>query len=141
MSSAIDPKPNDKALFCAACGSADVTTSALAGGDACCNVCGWKGKVEDLAAFRFSHNLGSPEQVFHAFFIDVRNLLSRQFAQDLGQLLIKWGFLEVPDEQNLAEVRKNLARYCAGVAKAVVESISKTRADMEKEKYQDAPSA
>lgn len=141
MTSTIDPKPNDKALFCAACGSADVTTSALAGGDASCGVCGWRGKVEDLAAFRFSHNLGSAEQVFHAFFIDVRTLLSRQFAQEAGKMLIKWGFMDAPDDKNLLEVQKTLMRYIAGIAKAVVESIADTRAKLEKEKHRDAPSA
>ena len=132
----------DKALFCADCGCADVTTSALGGGEAGCNVCGWKGRVEDLAVFHFEHGSGStPDEVFQRFFLDLRKLLSLQFAQDVGRLLIQWGFLEAPDGKNKAVVAKQLARYIGGIAKAIFESVAKTRADIEKEQHAATPRA
>lgn len=126
---------NDKAYFCTACGAADVTASALAGGDASCNVCGWKGHVEDLSVFHFSQDLGSPEEVFRRFFMDVRQLFAKQLAQDLGQLLLKWGFMDTPTPKNMKAVQHQLARYLAGAAKAVAVSIVATRAELEKEKH------
>lgn len=134
-------KPNDKAAFCAACGSADVNTSSLAGGEASCNVCGWKGRVEDLAIFHFTHDMGDPEAVFRQFFLEIRKLLSMQFAKDVGLMLIKWGFIEEPTPKNLASVQKMLARYVAGIAKAIAESIAKTRSDIEKETHGEQPTA
>jgi hypothetical protein len=134
-----DTKPNAKALFCAGCGSADVTTPTLAGGVASCNVCGWKGAVEELAVFHFTHDLGSPEQVFQQFFLELRKLLSREFAQGIGQLLIKWGFLEQPTPKNLSTVQQHLGRYVGGIAKAIAESVVKTRAAIEKEKHESPP--
>jgi hypothetical protein len=134
-------RPDAKALFCSACGSADVTASALAGGDASCNVCSWKGKVEDLAAFHFTHGMGDPEMVFRQFFLEIRKLLSMAFAKEVGLMLIKWGFLEEPTPKNLANVQKTLARYIAGIAKAIAESIARTRSDIEKEARGEQPSA
>ena len=132
--------PNAKALFCAACGSADVNASALTGGEASCNVCSWKGTTEELAAFHFKHELGSDEQVFRQFFLDLRKILSARFAQDLGQMLIKWGFLDAPDAKNMPVVQRHLARYVGAVAKAIAETVVKTRAEIEKETHR-APDA
>ena len=89
-------QPTDKGWFCAACGSADVTASALAGGAAKCNVCTWVGKVEELATFFFTHDMGTPQEVFKAFFMDMRKVMAKQFATVMGQMLIKWGFMDAP---------------------------------------------
>lgn len=129
-------RPNDKARFCATCGGADITTSALAGGEASCNICGWKGAVEELATFHFSHDLGSPEEVFKHFFLDIRKLLG-VLATPLAITLVKWGFLEQPTAATAAVVQKDLARYVAGIAKAIAESVTKTRADIEKERHHE----
>jgi hypothetical protein len=125
----------DVARFCPACGSADVVTSTLAGGDAACNVCSWKGQVEDLHAFRFSHDLGTPEEVFRLFFLDIRKLLSRQFATEIGRLLIKWGFMDAPTAKNAALVQAHLARYVGSIGRAIAESVVQTRAEIEKERH------
>jgi hypothetical protein len=127
-------RPNDKSRFCAACGGADVLASELAGGDASCNICGWKGTVEELATFHFNHNMGSPEEVFHRFFMDIRKLLGAM-AAPIGVVLIKWGFIEQPTAENATVIQKELARYVAGIGKAIAESITKTRADIEKERH------
>ena len=132
--------PDDKALFCTACGSADINSSNLAGGEAGCNVCGWKGRVEDLAVFHFTHGMGSPDEVFHLFFLDMRKLFSLQFASAFAPMLLKWGFLEEVSPKSLETVRRHLARYVAGVAKAAVLSVVKTRAEIEKEKLNAKPS-
>lgn len=125
----------DKAWFCSTCGAADISASELAGGEAHCNVCGWNGKVEDLATFRFSHGMNSPDEVFRMFFLDVRKMLSAGFAQDIGQMLIKWGFLETPTPKNARAVQQRLARYIAAVAKGIVDSIVRTRAELEREQH------
>ncbi len=132
-------QPTAQGYFCPACGGADVTTSSLAGGAANCNICSWVGKVEDLATFRFSHDGGTPEEVFQRFFIDVRKLLAQQqFATAVGFLLIKWGFLDQPDPKTAEAFGKVLARYVGEAAKAIVKSIADTRAAIEKEKHGDA---
>ena len=125
----------DKAWFCSTCGSADVSASELAGGEATCNVCGWKGKVDDLATFRFSHGMNSPDEVFRMFFLDVRKMLAAGLAQDIGQMLIKWGFLETPSPKNAVAVQRRLARYIAAIAKGIVDSIVRTRAEIEREQH------
>jgi hypothetical protein len=129
---------NDRAFFCPACGAADVTSSALAGGAASCNVCNWRGTAEDLAVFRFSHDMGTPEEVFRAFFIEVRRLLGSKFATGIGLLLIKWGFLDEITERNKKDFTKKLARYVASASLAMTHSIIETRAAIEKERCRDA---
>jgi len=129
ISTGAAPKgPNDKASFCPACGCADVTTSTLAGGEASCNVCGWKGRVEDLAVFHFSHEMGSAEEVFRNFFLDVRSLITKSSAQQIGQLLLKWGFIDAPVD------RKVFARYLGGIAQGIAKGVFETRQAIEKEK-------
>jgi len=128
---------NDRAVFCPACGAADVQSSSLAGGAAKCNVCNWAGTVEELAVFRFSHDMGTTEEVFRAFFIEVRKLLGAQFATSIGLLLIKWGFLEQLTPKNTKDFTKKLARYVAAASMAVTHSIIETRAAIEKERLRD----
>jgi hypothetical protein len=65
-----------KLYFCSACGSASVNASSLAGGDACCTICSWKGKTEELVALPLGDGIGAPDDVYRAFFLDVRALLS-----------------------------------------------------------------
>jgi hypothetical protein len=121
--------PNDKSRFCPTCGGADVEVSQLAGGGASCNICGWSGKVEELLTFHFSHNLGSPEQVFQSFFLDLRGVVSQRFLEQIGKLLIKWGFIDLPID------RKLFARYVGGMCKGIVKGIFDTRKEIEKEKH------
>jgi hypothetical protein len=134
-------KPNhtsaDRAWFCPACGSSDVTASALAGGHANCNTCTWTGSVEELPTFLFTHDMGTPEEVFRSFFIDTRKLLGQHFATQIGHMLIKWGFLEAPDGKNTARVVKLLSRYVGAITKAVVVAIVTERQAMEKEGFRE----
>jgi hypothetical protein len=137
-------QPTDKGWFCPTCGAADVTASGLAGGAAKCNVCTWTGRVEELATFRFTHDMGSPEEVFSAFFKDMRNVLTQQFAVAVGQLLIKWGFMDAPDKKNNAQVVRTLARYMGAVSQAVCKAIIAERQAIEREKHgepTDTPTA
>src|SRR5581483_8723434 len=85
----MNTQTNDKARFCPACGGADVKASPLAGGDASCNICNWKGKVEELATFHFSHDMGGQEETFKHFFNDMRAFLSMEtLAIGLGAVLM-----------------------------------------------------
>jgi hypothetical protein len=130
---------NDRAVFCPACGAADIQASSLAGGAASCNVCGWKGCVEDLVVFRFSHDMGTTEEVYRAFFLDVRKLFGQQIATNVGLLLLKWGFLPELTPRNMKEFTKLLTRYVAAAAMAMTQSFFKTRADIEKEHHREQP--
>lgn len=130
----------DRAWFCPACGSTDVTASSLAGGNANCNVCTWKGQVEDLPTFLFTHDLGTPEEVFLAFFTDVRKVLGQHFAVQIGHLLVKWGFLDAPSKQNHERIVRTLSRYVGAAARAVVAAIVAERQAMEKEKFREQQS-
>jgi hypothetical protein len=142
MNPANDTGSHTTALFCPACGGADITSSSLSSGEASCNVCDWKGKSEELVAYQFTHGMGSQEQVFRLFFLDIRKMLGAKLAQELGGLLVKWGFLDVPNPKNKVVVGKQLARYLASAAKALVTSMVQTRAEIEKERVNDdRPSA
>lgn len=134
-------QPTDKGWFCAACGSADVTASALAGGAAKCNVCTWVGKVEELATFFFTHDMGTPQEVFKAFFMDMRKVMAKQFATVMGQMLIKWGFMDAPDSKNMKQVQRILARYMGAISQAVCKAIVAERQAIEREKRGEQPSA
>jgi hypothetical protein len=95
--------------------------------------------VEELATFRFTHDMGSPEEVFKAFFLDMRKVLTRDFAQAVGQLLIKWGFMEVPTKKNHAEIVRTLSRYMGSVSQAVCKAIVAERQKIEREKHGEPP--
>jgi hypothetical protein len=131
--------PNkDKAYFCPTCGGADVTASLLAGGNAQCEVCSWKGQVEDLLVHHFSHGSGSQDEIARQFFLDIRNLFARTFATELGALLMKWGFLETVTPDSNQETRQRLgralARYIGVIAQSAAKGIFETRAQLEKER-------
>jgi hypothetical protein len=131
----------DKGWFCPTCGAADVTASTLAGGDARCNVCTWKGRVEELATFHFQHGMGSPDQIFRAFFMDMRKVMAREFSSSMGLILIKWGFMDAPDGKNMKKVQRTLARYLGAISQAVVKAIVAERQAIEKEEHGEQPSA
>jgi hypothetical protein len=134
-------QPTDRGFFCPACGAADITASGLAGGAANCNICTWAGRVEDLATFHFTHGMGSPDEVFRAFFLDMRKIIGKQFAVVIGQMLIKWGFMDAPDTKNHALVTKTLTRYMGAIAIAVCKAVVAERQAIEKEKHGADPVA
>lgn len=137
-------QPTDKGYFCPVCGGANVTASALAGGEAKCNICTWTGKVEELATFRFTHDMGSPEEVFKAFFMDMRKVMAKHFATVMGQMLIKWGFMDAPDKKNHAQIVRVLNRYMGSISQAVCKAIIAERQAIEREKHgepADTPTA
>ena len=120
----------DRVWWCPRCGSASVNASTLAGGAASCNVCDWKGAVEELLTSNFQHDLGSPEAVAHTFFLDVRRAISPpQFSVEICKLLIKWGFMSSPNPQVLA-------RYMGAIAKGMVGGIIHERQAIERERIE-----
>jgi hypothetical protein len=130
MPTANDNAFTDKAYFCQCCGSALVDASSFAGGEASCNVCGWAGKVEELATVPFSQEVGSPDEVLRQLFIDIRGLFAKNISPDLIRLLLKWGFLGNPIN------KQHVARYFGGIARSIAQGIIETRAQLEKEKGQ-----
>lgn len=129
----------DRGWFCPACGGADVTASSLAGGKANCNICSWKGAVEELPTMLFEHDMGTPEEILRSFFLDVRKLLGSSFATQFGHLLIKWGFLDAPTPKNQSHVIRVLTRYMGAITKAVVQAVLRERQAIEREKHGEQP--
>lgn len=122
-----DTELKEKAFFCPTCGSASVNAPMLAGAEASCNTCTWRGPTHELALLRFDHGMGSPEQVAHNFMIEVRNLLTKNFAMEMGRMLMKWGFMP-------ANETKLFARYMGAIARGISTAIVQERQAIDKER-------
>lgn len=116
--------------MCPECGSADVTTAGaeLAGklGAGCSN-CPWVGTTEDLVVQKFSHEMGSDEQIFKSMVTDLRNILAQEFLGSFGKFLMKWGFIS----KGVTPVI--LSRYVVAVAQATMSAILEERRKIEQE--------
>ncbi len=120
--------PKDKSYFCPSCNSPLVNLSALAGGEASCQACTWKGANTELLGYEFSSGFGNAEEILGAFSRDIRLLMAQnEFGLKVGQLIIKWGLVQNIDVPTLS-------RYVGNVARAIAVSVLETRRDIEKEK-------
>lgn len=128
MGTANDNACTNKAYFCQACSSALVNASSFIGGEASCGVCGWRGKVEELAVVPFSQENGSPEEVVRQLMVEVRGLFAKNITPDIIRMLMKWGFLSNPID------KQEVARYFGGIAGSIARGIIETRTQLEKEK-------
>ena len=84
----------DTVFFCPACGTSSVKASSLAGGDASCEVCSWKGTREELLNLLFEHAFDSQEEMLMRFVNQLASVLARSSALEVGRVLLQWGFLE-----------------------------------------------
>lgn len=118
----------DKSYFCPQCQSPLVTVSALAGGDASCGACTWKGAKEELLGYKFESGFDNPEAVLKSFANDIRNLLAKNgTAVAIGQLIIKWGFVTTMDVPTLS-------RYVGAIARGIASAVLEERKAIEQEK-------
>ena len=124
-----------KVELCPACGSTDVetTTKGILTGEvdtnrAKCGACSWEGIVGDLLTQKFSHEMGSDEQILKAMATDLRNILAEDFSMSFGRFLMKWGFIS---EGVTPQV---LSRYVVAIARATLEAIVIERRKIEQEK-------
>jgi hypothetical protein len=118
----------DKSYFCPKCQSPHVNLSVLAGGEAACQACTWKGPNTELLGYEFESGFNNAEEVIVAFAKDIKLLLAREgVGLKLGQLIIKWGFvtnIDVP----------TLSRYVGAVARGIAVAVLEERRSIEKEK-------
>lgn len=127
---------DDKVYVCPTCGSAAITTSSFAGSGSECGKCGWKGRLEELAAVPFSHDFMSPEAMLHALSMDIRSVIAGGFGVELGRILLKWGFmpaLTVGSEKDKLRTMKLLSRYIGAAAGAIATALISERMKMEVE--------
>lgn len=118
----------DKSHFCPKCQSPLIVASALVGGNAACEACGWIGPTTELLSYVFKSGFDSPDEVLAAFARDIKNLLAANgTAVAIGQLIIKWGFVTKMDVPTLS-------RYVSAIARGIASAVLEERRAMEKEK-------
>lgn len=116
----------DTVFFCPACGSPSVDASSLAGGSAICRACPWSGSREELATVAIEHDALSQEAMVIKFVNVMAQVFASSSAHAVGQVLIKWGFLEG------SSIPEDLAAYMKGAAIAATKSVLETRQHLER---------
>lgn len=117
----------DKSFFCPTCQSPLVTASVLAGGDASCEACKWKGPNTELLGYKFESGFDSPEAILRAFAQDVKMLMAKNGTGiEIGRLIIKWGLVSKMDVPTLS-------RYVGAVARGIASAVLEERRAIEKE--------
>jgi len=118
----------EKSFFCPSCHSPMVKLSVLAGGEASCDGCGWKGDNKQLLGHEFDSGFTNPEEILKAFANDVKMLLARNgVGVELGRLILKWGFVQTVDAATLT-------RYMIAVARGIASAVMEERRTQEKER-------
>ncbi len=102
----------------------------LAGGEASCDRCNWKGTREDAACSEVEHSFTTDEDLINTFVREVRGVFARTAAKDVGLLLHKWGFIGIGSKELQVEILK---RYLEAMARGVVEAVIEERKNIEKE--------
>lgn len=123
----------DSAFFCPACGSPSVETSLLSGGEATCKACSWKGTREELVNLPFEHSFASQEEMLTRFVNQLSSTIAKTSAQEVGRILLQWGFLNTEDP---AVMQNELKIYIRMIAVAATKQIVETRQHLERAKAQ-----
>jgi Zn-finger nucleic acid-binding protein len=122
---------NSTITKCPKCLSTAVDGGELAESPASCRVCGWVGVTAELQASTFQHDYGSEAEIMEQFFRATRNVIMAGLASQLGELLVRFGFL---DPRWPADRLKRVSiRYAIAVARAIVDGIFKERLQLEKD--------
>jgi len=118
--------------FCPNCGGAAVDTPLLAGGQASCRSCGWKGAATELVAAPMPEDVQlKPEAFIREFTSDFKIMFAKECAAPVMRLLVKWGFMPAMAERE--HMKTLLARYLRAVAIASVQALFDERAKIENE--------
>lgn len=125
----------DGVRFCPQCSSPSVDYSVLAGGDAVCRACDWKGTSDALLIVPLKHDFVNGEEVLVRMMGDLRGLLAGEAGVPYLKFLLKWGFVEA-DQHNIAGTldRKMFSRYLAVIGQAIMTALlnERTKIDLEK---------
>lgn len=121
---------NESSYFCPKCQSPLVTLSVLSGGNAKCGACSWEGNNRELLGYHFDSGFDNPEAILKTFAHDIKMLMARGgMGVAIGQLIVKWGFVNkmtVPI----------LSRYMAAVARGIASAVLEERKNIELEEAQ-----
>jgi len=116
---------------CPLCGATSVDYSVLAGGEAKCRACKWKGTTEQLIIADIEHIYGTRDGIGMALSNDMRRLFSNPaFGQDLVRFLVKWGFMQLTGDNK--KDTQTAARYISSIASACLMSVIGEREKIEK---------
>lgn len=114
--------------MCPECGSADIEVQEPTQAAQCNGCHEWVGSAEDLVVQKFSHEMGSDEQIFKSMVTDLRNILAQEFLGSFGKFLMKWGFISKGVTPAI------LSRYVVAVAQATMSAILEERRKIEQER-------
>jgi hypothetical protein len=127
-----DISKSTEAYFCPQCGSSSLDLPELAGGIASCKACGWVGQSQQLLIHQFEQEHGTDAELINRLMGELRTTLARECAVPLGRLLYRWGFVGSKKGNQAVVDPAQMGRYMTAMAKAIMESIIKTREEIEK---------
>lgn len=117
--------------FCPECGSPAIDRSMLAGSTATCRGCKWSGSSDDLASMPTEGEVGDGAALITRMVGDLRILMMKDVGVTLTRFLSQWGFITGEDKEIMA---KQLGRYIAASARAIILACMEERNKMEVER-------
>lgn len=119
---------------CPDCRSTAVDGGELAESVASCRVCDWRGTSIQLTEVVIKHDYGVDTDIIDHLIIECRNVFMRSLAEEMGGLLVRFGFIDPQWGRDKALYYSK--RYAVAIARGVVEGILKAREAMERDDKQ-----
>ena len=122
----------DSVYLCPTCQSPYLEKSALTGGTAKCLACAWAGQADQLIEQEISHQFAGKDEIMVVFLRELSTMLAQTTAKPLGDMLVKWGFLQQPVKT------ETLVRYMRRISFAVGKAVIEERQAQEAERVAKA---